>query len=104
MVSPKLANSGVPEDVRLTDALAAFAALSSASFKLVVRHEADLAEVHALCTRFGIAPERVWLMPEGRTSAALKAGTPWVRAACERHGHRFSDRLHVHTHGDARGT
>ena len=104
VVSPKLANSGVPEAQRLRPkALAALAASHRASFKVVVSNEADLDEVSALCARFAIAPERVWLMAEGATAAQLDAGQRFVAEACLARGYRYSDRLHLRLYGSGRG-
>lgn len=103
-VSPKLANSGMDEKTRIIPAvLEAFAADPKAWFKFVATGEADVAEILALCERFKITPERVLLMPEGRTAAALDRHSEAVAAHCLRHGWRFCDRLHVRLWGDKRG-
>jgi hypothetical protein len=47
---------------------------------------------------------RVWLMPEGRTPAELRAREPWLAEACLEAGYNFTDRLHIHLYGDTRGT
>lgn len=104
VVSPKLANSGVPEGQRLRErALRWFAGCDRASFKVVVGSEGDLAEVLALQQSYGIQPERVWLMPEGRSAAALDRSAPMVARACLEHGFRFTDRLHLRLYGSGRG-
>jgi organic radical activating enzyme len=103
-VSPKLANSGMDERLRTApDVLADFAADPKAWFKFVARDEADLAEIAAFTARHAIAPERVLVMPEGRTSADLDRHAPAIASGCIAHGWRFCDRLHVRLWGDRRG-
>ena len=104
VVSPKLANSEVPLHKRITPALESLAATPKATFKFVVSTQADLEEVDGLVARLSLAPRRVFLMPEGRSSEALRAHTPWVASACLERGYQLSDRLHVHLSGDTRGT
>ena len=103
-VSPKLANSGNEERLRVkAEVLRFFAGLAGAWFKFVITGEDDLNEVVGLVERFGIARERVILMPEGATRAALERHAPGVMAMCEAHGFRYGDRLHVRVWGDERG-
>lgn len=104
-VSPKLAHSGnAPALRRKDDLLAAYARDDRAVFKFVVARPEDLAEVDDIVSAVAMPGPRVWLMPEGTDSAALRAREPWLREACTARGFRFSDRLHIHAHGDARGT
>jgi organic radical activating enzyme len=103
-VSPKLANSGMTASLRLVPAaLAWFAASPKAWFKFVVTTPADLDEIRHLVADHAIPGERVLLMPEGRSAAALDRHASWLAAACRDHGFRFSDRLHVRLWGDRRG-
>jgi organic radical activating enzyme len=103
-VSPKLANSGMTSSLRLVPAaLAWFAASPKSWFKFVVTTPADLDEIRKLAADHAIPGERVLLMPEGRSAAALDRHTAWLAAACRDHGFRFSDRLHVRLWGDRRG-
>lgn len=104
VVSPKTSSSGVPENVRLPASLAGFARLDSAAFKFVVANPQDLDEVRALVQRLGLPHDRVWLMPEGRTSQVLRNGAAWLAPVCQQEGFWLSDRLHVHLYGDTRGT
>ncbi|MEZ5743392.1 MAG: 7-carboxy-7-deazaguanine synthase QueE [Sphingomonadaceae bacterium] len=104
-VSPKLAHSGNPADLALIpECLAAWAANERAFFKFVVTAPEDLAEVDALVAAHAIPPARVYLMGEGRDSATLRARAGWIEAACIAQGYNFTDRLHIHLHGDSRGT
>lgn len=103
-VSPKLANSGMVEEIRLKPTvLAGLAATGKAWFKFVVRDEVDIAEIRVLLERTCIPGNRVILMPEGRTVEALDKTAVWLAERCRDLGFRFSDRLHVRLWGDRRG-
>lgn len=103
-VSPKLANAGIPESLRLNnEALHFFAASPKAWFKFVVSSPADLAEIKMLQIRHEIAPQRMLLMPEGRTSVELDRTAPQLAGICRELGFRFCDRLHIRLWGDIRG-
>jgi 7-carboxy-7-deazaguanine synthase len=101
-VSPKLANSGMPEHRRIVpDALAALAGSGRARFKFVVRDRDELEEIAGLAGRFGLAP--VWVMPEGVTAEAVLAGAQRVAEDVVARGWALSLRLHVLLWGDTRG-
>lgn len=103
-VSPKLAHSGNQGLIRIDPpVLREFAANARANFKFVVQDDADLAEVEDLRRQFAIPPERIVLMPEGRTAAELSARSPWLAETCMQRGYRFSSRLHILIWGDKRG-
>lgn len=103
-VSPKLANSGVADNLRLQpEALRHFAVSPKAWFKFVARGPEDLAEIDDLAARFDLPPERILLMPEGRSAAELdRHALALVEPAIAR-GWRLCDRLHVRLWGDRRG-
>ena len=104
-VSPKLAHSGNPAALALIpERLAAWAADPRALFKFVVATPDDLQEVRALAQAYAIAPERLFVMPEGTDSATLRARSRWLAEAAMQAGWRFTDRLHIHLYGDTRGT
>ncbi|WP_339681149.1 7-carboxy-7-deazaguanine synthase QueE [uncultured Hyphomonas sp.] len=104
-VSPKLAHSGNAASIRLRpEVLGFYAGDPRANFKIVVANPSDLEEVHALVAESGMPASRVWLMPEGRTPAELRAREPWLAEACLEAGYNFTDRLHIHLYGDTRGT
>ena len=65
--------------------------------------ETDLAEVEALCAEYAVPPERIILMPEGRTADELHERSPWLAEVCTQRGYRFSTRLHILIWGDKRG-
>jgi 7-carboxy-7-deazaguanine synthase len=103
-VSPKLTNSAMPETLRINPAaLTFFAASPKAWFKFVVAASSDLLEIENLCGTYGIARQRVLLMPEGRTSADLDRHSAWLAEVCRDGGYRMSDRLHIRIWGDKRG-
>jgi 7-carboxy-7-deazaguanine synthase len=77
-----------------------------AQFKFVVAAESDLDEIRDL---FALAmidplPDRVLLMPEGRTLAELKARQDWLVEVCKATGYRYCQRLHIDLFGNQRGT
>jgi len=104
-VSPKLAHSGNPASLALIpERLVAWAADPRALFKFVIATPQDLDEVRALANAYAIAPERLFVMPEGTDSATLRARARWLAEAAMQAGWRFTDRLHIHLYGDTRGT
>ena len=104
-VSPKLAHSGNPRELALVaERLDAYATDPRAFFKFVIQREEDLDEVLALKERYRFPKERTFLMPEGTSSDMLRWRATWLEQLCLKHGLRFSDRLHIHIHGDTRGT
>jgi 7-carboxy-7-deazaguanine synthase len=105
MVSPKLPHAGNRERAAIRPAaLAAFAASDKAFFKFVARSPGDVGAAAALAREWAIAPERVYIMPEGTESAALSAGRAALADAVTSATFQFSDRLHIHLYGSARGT
>lgn len=104
-VSPKLAHSGNPAEIALIpERLDAWAADPRAMFKFVIATPADLDQVLALRAAHAIPAARIWLMPEGRSSATLATRARWLAELCLAHGMNFTDRLHIHLYGDTRGT
>ena len=104
-VSPKLAHSGnTAELALLPKRLAAWTGDPRALFKFVVAEPADVEQVLQLQSAHAIPGERIWLMPEGRDSATLRARMVWLGDICQLHQINLSDRLHIHLYGDTRGT
>jgi 7-carboxy-7-deazaguanine synthase len=107
-VSPKLASSGNPLEVRrVPKALQALAALPSV-FKFVLdtrseRYLADLTEVEYLVREHAIPPHRVWLMPCGTTSQEVAQGMAILEPLALARQWNLSGRLQVFMHGDQRG-
>ena len=103
-VSPKLATSGNSRPRREPQGmLSHFSRLPNTYIKFVLVEPSDLDEVRALVEGYGLARDRVILMPEGRTQAALKERSRWLSVACAEGGYRFSPRLHIELWGDERG-
>jgi 7-carboxy-7-deazaguanine synthase len=103
-VSPKLANSAMPESLRLNPAALKFFAKSPKSWlKFVVSEAGDLLEINKLCSGSSVPRQRVLLMPEGRTSNELDRFSAQLAELCRDQGFRFCDRLHIRLWGDIRG-
>jgi organic radical activating enzyme len=104
MVSPKIGHSGNDPAVALNpEALATFAALDKATFKVVAETVEDVAAIAALADRYGIARQRVYVMPEGVDSRTiLDRGAQLIDAVIAA-GFNYSDRLHIHLFGPGRG-
>ena len=81
----------------------AFAADPNTTFKLVVGGDDDIADALRLLAEHGLPRERVVLMPEGLTDAALRERAPALAEVCKREGLRFGMRLHVWLWGARRG-
>ncbi|MGW0251138.1 7-carboxy-7-deazaguanine synthase QueE [Nocardia goodfellowii] len=95
VVSPKLANAGMPEPQRIIpEALAALSATGRACFKFVVTDlDADFAEIALLESRYGLAP--IWVMPEGDTVDKVVTGLAAIHDRAVERGWNVSGRLHV---------
>jgi organic radical activating enzyme len=104
VVSPKLANSRQPERARLRwEVLGEFAVLPIAHFKFVASSPRDLEEVDQIAARLELAPERVWVMPEGTSARAVIDGMRALAPAVYGRGWSLSGRTHVLLWGDERG-
>lgn len=103
-VSPKLENSNNVQRLREKPRVYQyFSKHPKAFFKFVVAEQYDVNEVLLLLHRYQIAPEKVWLMPEGSIPERLADRRAWVVEICKTHGFRFSDRLHVQIWGAKKG-
>jgi 7-carboxy-7-deazaguanine synthase len=72
--------------------------------KFVIQDGDDLPEVLDLIEAVGGAePERVLLMPEGRSAAEVAGRAAEVAALCVRHGFRYTPRLQLDLFGGGRG-
>ena len=90
-VSPKLTHAGNGPGAHNPTALATFAALPGAWFKLVVQGEQDWPAIAAL----HLPTERLILMPCADTRADLLTLLPAVAAMALRHNTRLGNRLHT---------
>lgn len=104
-VSPKLSASGEPASRRLREAaLTWFSLRPNAYFKFVVATEADAVEAAALATRFALARERVFLMPQATNRRELEERESAVFAWAEQQRFGKTTRLHLKLWDGARGT
>lgn len=71
--------------------------------KFVMSSRDDMAEILPIVEEFSIEPERVFLMPEGITSKAIRDKADWVVSLCKEHGFRYCPRLHIDLWGNVRG-
>jgi 7-carboxy-7-deazaguanine synthase len=97
VVSPKLANSGMPYSVRIRPmALTALAETGRAAFKFVVTDpDRDLDEIAELVDEYQLDP--VWVMPEGTTRDKVLAGMDALYDPATKRGWNVSTRLHILT-------
>jgi len=117
-LSPKLSNSTPGQEVsadarrrhearRLRpDALREWLTHYDCQLKFVVSSPADVGEVVAFLEKLDVrlAPEKVFLMPEGTDVASLGQVTDLLVATCKQYGFRFCDRLHIRLFGNRRGS
>lgn len=103
VVSPKLANSDLPEGRRIKpSALTAFP-YDRSVLKFVVTDPADLDEVGVIRRIAGFAPDRTWIMPEATSADAVLRGMKALSTAAIGAGYNLSPRLHILLWGDLRG-
>lgn len=102
-VSPKLANSGVARERAIIPEVLRFLSLCRSHFKFVVSDPSDLREVEDLVARMQLSPNRVWIMPEGRSIDVLNRREKFLALAALERGYNFTTRLQVRLWGDERG-
>lgn len=101
-VSPKLANSGEPEQARFNSKAMRFYAESTnagdhkAIFKFVVGNQNDVDEVITQWIhRFDLPPRQCYLMPAADNEKQLREVSQFVAEICKAEGLRFSTRMHL---------
>jgi 7-carboxy-7-deazaguanine synthase len=73
--------------------------------KYVIDRLEDLEDVDRHVNEIGgIAPSRVFLMPQGTHAEHLREKTGWISLAAQERGYRVSPRLHIELFGNRRGT
>jgi 7-carboxy-7-deazaguanine synthase len=73
--------------------------------KYVIDHPEDVDDVDRHVEGVGgIAPDRVFLMPQGTDADELRQKTSWLKPAAEKRGYSVSPRLHIELFGNRRGT
>lgn len=101
-VSPKLANSRIPEHRRIRGpALRAFAESEAARFKFVAQSPSDLDEIARLQDIYGL--EQIWVMPEATSSGKVVTRMRQLADTVISRGWNLSPRLHVLLWEDTRG-
>lgn len=105
VVSPKLANSGIEESVRISEtSLRGLLELPETVLKFVVNSRADFDEIAKLQRRFEVDRHRIWIMPCGRSpEGTAQVGRGIIDQVIER-GYNYSARLHLALFGDTQGT
>lgn len=95
--SPKLSSSGNKEKDRYDkEALFQFASEPNATFKFVINSKADVDEVISdFFQIYPIAPNRIWLMPQGATREELFENQEMVAKAAMKHYFNYSSRGQV---------
>jgi 7-carboxy-7-deazaguanine synthase len=102
-VSPKLACSGLePADRLISPALDWHAAYHGSVFKFVVTTPADVGEAAAIAAAHGIPPDRMWIMPEGTTSARVLDVARQVAPAVAAHRYNLTLRQQTLLYEEAR--
>lgn len=103
-VSPKLANSGMPEQIRLNwPILRSYAKNSRAIFKFVVERIDDLIEVELIRDHLQLEKDRVWIMPQARNRTAHNNRIQALRDAVIDAGYNLTARLQILAWNDERG-
>lgn len=102
-VSPKLSNSGDPEEKRITIALDAYVRHPLAWFKFVAKDRSDFDEIESLVNERAIRRQRVWVMPEATSREQLNERSGLVAELCKEYQFHYSDRLHIRLWGDVTG-
>tara|TARA_R110002096_G_scaffold92332_6_gene208762 strand:+ start:630 stop:1355 length:726 start_codon:yes stop_codon:yes gene_type:complete len=103
-VSPKLSNSGVPEEQRYQpEVLRQLAETEKADFKFVIADQKDFAEVESLSAASKLPADRIFLMPKAISVSELEANQSFVASLAQENGMNYSDRLHLRLFGSGRG-
>ncbi len=86
------------------DALPFFLNGADVQYKFVVTGRlGDTTEVDEMVARYKLPPEKVWLMPEGRSRDEVMDKAGWVADACKAKGYNLTLRLHTLMWGNRRG-
>jgi organic radical activating enzyme len=101
--SPKLANSGIPKEKRITQFFSQYARSEKSTLKFVIQNPEDLQEVLDLISEHKIEKRKVILMPEAITAEELAVKSRWLAEIAKDNGFRFSPRLHVYLWGNKGG-
>ena len=74
--------------------------------KFVVCSPEDVTEIECMLLETGhtIAPEKIFLMPEGISLEVMRQRAAWLIDLCRDRGYRYAHRLHIELFGNQRGT
>lgn len=103
VVSPKLANAGMPEEKVINPRALAALRDRDAHFKFVCRTADDVVSVARIVVSNHLPARRIWIMPEGTTAAAVCDHLAQVADMAVLHGFNITPRLHVLAWGNERG-
>lgn len=114
-ISPKLANSAPRQATRWQPrherdrerpaVVKRLLAEYDAQLKFVVDEPADLADIDRFLSLFPeVAPDQVWLMPQGITRPELATKADWLAAAAAERGFHYCPRRQIELFGNVRGT
>jgi len=103
-VSPKLENSGNPKTRRYKPEVLRFVNnLEGTTFKFVVTQKKDIPEIETLIKECQLNPNKIIIMPEGRTVHEIKRHSLKVIELVKKKGWRLLPRLQVTLWGTKRG-
>ena len=104
-VSPKLAHAQTGE-LRM-DIVREFVRSGSSNLKFVVDSPADILEVERIVAELRdidpLVGERVWVMPQARSTRELDDKLAWIAERAIERGWNVTDRLQIRIWGDERG-
>lgn len=102
-VSPKLETSGNSFRKRNVAGALSWFATHYSDFKFVVTSEVDFEEVSAYVVQYNLNPNRVWIMPEGRTAEEHLNRAKDLAPSVLKRGWNLTLRDHVLLYDDKRG-
>lgn len=102
-VSPKIGSSGVAWNRAIRREALLAHNFRGSHYKFVVSDQEEIPLIRQIVSDIGIAQNRVWLMPEGRTKEEILARLPFLFEICSIEGWNLSPRLHVLAFDDKRG-
>jgi organic radical activating enzyme len=102
-ISPKLDHARTTRQAIDPDRLALYSDRAGAVLKFVAVTPTDVSAAASVATAAGFEPDRVWIMPEGRTASAVTRTSRAIATATLEHGFNLTTRLHVLLWDDQRG-
>ena len=94
--SPKLSNSGEPENKRIKINTLSFYSLTPKTiFKFVFSRIEDIQEIYDIIEKANIPHKKVYLMPSAKDQKELDLNTKLVSSICLENSYNFSTRLQI---------